>query len=884
MKWLRRIAIVLVVLAVLVAGVAWFTFGTEHGARFTFNRLVALTEGRLSIGAISGRLPAPVTLTNVRYRDPAAGMDVSIERLVVDVAATAALSRRALVESLDAEGVVVRLTTVATDPENESPWRPPLDFIVERASVSRLAIFKDGEALPRFDRIELAGQWTEAGIAISRFDARGPDGRLDLSGAFASARGHRGNARGTFAWRVDGVAWTGEIDAKSDGRAARAIVALRAPMRASVTLTAAPSDDELPWTVALDAPPFDPAVLRAACSRAATATPTPTPPPASAAADPDAGDPCTPSALKSVAARLTGSGTRRRFALTGDLVLNAHRVKLERFEGVLRDDEVMVLDALRISSPDAPGALEASGEVSLADEPPRARLALQWQDVVIPADLAGRDLATRGAASFDGTSRSYAVQGRFAFGPPGRVADIDVKLTGTPGVITLESLKLVQPDGGLDARGTITLEPHTGWQIAATAKRFDPGAFFADWPGALDFKLVSSGTRDASGISATLDLDALSGELRGRRVAGEADLTIAPGRVVDGTATLRSGESRIDLAGTGGARNNIRARLDIATLADFIPGTAGKIEGEVTARGTWPALDVDADVDVAGLLYRGIRARVLKLRAGIVNLESPSGTLAISAQGVEAGGKQFDTLTLAADGSTAQHRVELDAAGATGALELKLAGGTTAAGWHGTVEQLELEPQPGVRLALEDPAQLDLADGAWTISESCFAVTDASPDAQPRGVAPDGGRACIASERAANGAMQARYRVERVPIALVVALATPGAPLRTEGVLGGSGSFARSPEGAWRGSANLASAAGVVAYPDTEERPLLRYTDFVLDADVAPGATRATASAKLEDGGTLAANVSIDGDNLGGRIDGELRSLRFLELLTPEIV
>ncbi|HVF34505.1 MAG TPA: translocation/assembly module TamB domain-containing protein, partial [Candidatus Saccharimonadia bacterium] len=131
---------------------------------------------------------------------------------------------------------------------------------------------------------------------------------------------------------------------------------------------------------------------------------------------------------------------------------------------------------------------------------------------------------------------------------------------------------------------------------------------------------------------------------------------------------------------------------------------------------------------------------------------------------------------------------------------------------------------------------------------------------------------------------QARYRVDRVPIALVVAIASPGAPLRTEGVLDGSGSFARSPEGAWRGSANLASAAGVVAYPDTEDRPLLRYTDVVLDADVAPGATRATARAKLEDGGTLAANVSIDGENLGGRIDGELRSLRFLELLTPEIV
>ncbi|HET9485371.1 MAG TPA: hypothetical protein VFO79_15525, partial [Xanthomonadales bacterium] len=368
MKWLKRFAIVLLVLLVAAAGFAWFTFGTERGARFTFDRIVALTDGKLSIGAIAGRLPGALTLTDLRYRDPAAGVDVTIERLVIDVGVTAALSRRALIESLDAQGVAVKLTTVASDPPNESPWQPPLDFIVERASIERLTITRDGEPLPRFDRIELAGSWTDAGIAVRRFDARGPDGRLDLSGEFASARGHRGKARGTFAWRIGGRPWAGELDATSDGRNARATVALRAPMAAAVRLTAVPSDDALPWTLALDAPPFDPAVIGIGACRD---------PAGAGAGEADAA--CEPQRIESISAKLEGSGNRERFALTGDLTLDEHRVRLERFEGTVRDG-VLALHALRVSSPDAAGALDATGALAYAAEPSRAKLELAWHD------------------------------------------------------------------------------------------------------------------------------------------------------------------------------------------------------------------------------------------------------------------------------------------------------------------------------------------------------------------------------------------------------------------------------------------------------------------------------------------------------------------------
>lgn len=851
MKWLKRLFVVLLALLLVAAGLGWFVLGTERGARFTFARIVALTEGRLTIGEIRGTLPAPLTLINVRYRDPAAGVDVAIERLVVDVGATAALSRRALIESLDAEGVAVRLTTVPDAGPETSPWEPPLDFVVDRAELARIVITRDGEPLPRLDRVSLAGDWTRAGIDVRRFVAAGPDGRIELAGRAASARGHRGNARGSFTWRRDGVVWVGAVAAASDGRNAQATLELSAPLAANAILGAVPSDDALPWTLVLTAPAFDPAVLVAACT----------------------GEGCAPVPFESVAVKLEGRGTRARFALTGELALDAQRLRLERLEGALADER-LVLDALRATSPDFAGALEAKGTIELAPEPPQAKLELAWQDVVLPEALAGRVVETRGTLAFEGSSERYAANGRFAFGPPGRVADAEVALSGDARQVVVETLKLVQAKGGLDARGTVTLEPALGWQLEATAQRFDPGAFLADWPGSLDFTLATRGSRGEQGVDATIALEALSGTLRNRPVAGKADLTVRPGNVIDGTAELRSGASRVTLVGRGGAETDVTARLDVATLADFLPDAMGRIEGEVRARGTWPALDVDADLEASDLFHAGGRVRALELDARLENLESPSGRLTISAQDIERGALSYDTLTLELAGSEAQHRVVLDAAGEAASLSLAFVGARDGDDWRSTVETFELGLRDAPKLVLEAPASVARVGGAISLPRSCFGIR--GEPAEP------GSRICLASE-ASNGAVGASYSVERLPIALAVALADPGAPLRTEGVVDGSGRFARTADGAWSGTATLASASGLVAYPDTAEEPLLRYTALTLDAEATPGGWRATARATFDEGGSLDSELRFADDALSGRVDLAVRSLRFIELLTPEI-
>lgn len=174
-------------------------------------------------------------------------------------------------------------------------------------------------------------------------------------------------------------------------------------------------------------------------------------------------------------------------------MLDEHRLHLAPLDYTLKD-QILRIEALGLTSPDVEGRLDASGEVRLADEPVSAMARVSWKDLVLPADLAGQVLASHGTLDVEGSAAAYAARGSLSVGPPGQLADLTLDLSGTPEAIALKTLALVQPNGGLDASGTVTLQPALGWDLQAKAQRLDPGAFAADWPGALDFDLASRGT------------------------------------------------------------------------------------------------------------------------------------------------------------------------------------------------------------------------------------------------------------------------------------------------------------------------------------------------------------------------------------------------------
>jgi translocation and assembly module TamB len=855
-KWLKRIGIALAVLVMLALSFSLWLQHTESGARFAIARALSAAGGKLTVTAVRGTLAGPLFLSGVRYADPKSGVDAKIGEVKIQFALSELFGSVLHFNDVTIDNVDVALTTIAPPPNPPPPTplqqllTPPLAITLDRLKLGRTQLSLDKTPLFALDSLELAATWTHAGITIRQFALRSREGRVDLNGALTSYTDYRGKAKADIDWNVAPYRVAGSLNFTNDGRQSQFALVLTQPFAATLNGTLVPSAAALPWTLTLDVPAFDPAPLTHDES------------------------------LKTLAVSLHGSGDRNGGTLTGNVDANAHRVLLDPLRFALAE-KLLTIETLHLRSPEAVGTLNASGRIRLDGTPVGGDLTIAWDGVELPADLVGQVLATQGSIDASGNAQRFGAKGDLSIGPRGKPARIGIELDGTPQAIALRRLELKQPNGGLTASGEVALKPQLGWKLDAKANRLDPGAFAAQWPGALSFDLSTNGTLEKDGAHGKLKLDRLSGTLRQRSVSGSGDIAFAPPLSIDGRLDVASGDSRVAVRGKGGHETDATVEFDVASLGDWLPLAAGSLRGKVALRGAWPKLAIDGDLHGAKLAYQGSHVAALDLAARTTGVSAaPGGTVSLHATGVSSGDYTFDNVTVDASGSQDRHAVKLDARGAALALSVAVDGALTqkpnaAPDWRGSVSGLTLQIKDQAPWKQDAPTALTYSDGIVTLGELCL-----------RGGAPG---LCVSGANRADGSLQAKYTLQHLPLSLVARLAAPDAPLRVQGEIDGSGDIARSASGALSGRATLNSASGSVAYPDEATQPLLAYKAFALDAVLAPEHGSINLNADLDDGGKLQGNVGLgangaDGMPLSGALTLHLNNLRFVDLLTTSLV
>ncbi|MEP6511914.1 MAG: translocation/assembly module TamB domain-containing protein, partial [Dokdonella sp.] len=846
-RLLMRIGIVLATVLILVGTLSFWLLRTESGLHFVLARAIGATDGKLMIDKSGGSLAGRATLEGLRYEDAAAGIDVHARHVTIALAPLELLSLRLHVSRLQLDGLVVALSSAPAQPAQQKSsalsLAAPLDVILDQLVVTQATVTRDAQPLFAIDTLDMVGRWTRDGVALTSLALRSPDGEVELHGAVSALAGYPGEGELHFHWNIGGVRYVGALIAHGDGKQAQLDLALSEPMVATLATSLTPSR-EFPWTANLKVPRFDPKRVQK-----------------------DSG-------LASLALDLTGSGDRTHGGVHGDVTINDHRVQLEPLRFTL-DGPRLTIDALTLKSPQATGELHASGKVQLDAKPMSANLALDWSDVELPADLAGQVLSTHGKIAASGSTQKFHADGTLSIGPPGNPADIALALDGTPDTIVLKQLALQQPRGGLDAQGTLTLKPAFGWQLSAKANRFDPGAFAAAWPGALNFELVTAGTLTDKGPDATITLDQLRGTLRKRAVSGAANLRIKPDYIVEGTLNLASGNSRIDVSGRGGNQTDATIKFAIASLDDWLPNAAGRLDGQFRVQGAWPKLGFSGHAHGAKITSGGTQIGSLDLTADFASLQPPQGTLHLKAAQLSRGNLAFDTLNLDASGNRQAHQLNLDAHGTPLDFKLALSGSASDDGrWNGTLKMLAVAVRNAPPLALEHAAPLAWDGKRWSIGETCLNG--------------NGPRLCVAGNGSADGALAAQYRIDQVPLALIAQLVSPDAPFAFAGSIAGAGDITRAANGAWMGGATLHSDHGNIASSDHPQQPLLTYSSLAFDANLSPHSTHATLQAALDHDGKLDGAVTLSGapgatQALSGHINLDLQNLAFVELLTPDV-
>ncbi len=864
-------------LIVLIAALLW-VFNTQAGAGFILARIEGALDGKLGMSAYTGTLAGPLQIEKLRYVDLANGVDVRIDHLDVDLAVWALFEKRIEVSALAVNDVDIVLTRVAPAKEESSSefsLAAPIDILVNELALQRASIRQDGNPVLVVDRLDLTGGWTGNGILVKRLALHSPDGQVDLSGALASAGGYSGNAEATFAWRAGERELAGVLKSSSNGKQARLELGLSRPMAATAIATIGQTRTA-PWTLQLDVPAF----------AATTIMPG--------------------SQLGQLALTLKGSGDIEHGDVNATGSINAHRFAVDPLRYRI-EDGLIRLETARLGAPGSSGALDLSGNLNLAATPPAANLKAEWQDVLLPADLVGQPLASHGQLSLDGNTEVFSAKGSLALGPPDALADIDVDVSGSAEAITLNSVRLKQERGGLEATGTISLQPGLGWRIDALATQLDPGAFFADWSGAIDFKLSTAGTQTDNGPRATLSLDKVGGTLRGKPLAGSANLRMQPGYVVDGKLGLQSGDSRIALEGSGGSQTDAHVQFKIASLGDWLPASAGSTEGKFHISGNWPLLDVDGEISARDMAWSGVRIASLELLARIKNLEKPAGALTLKVANANRGDIHFDTLVIEASGNEASHQLSLVAAGNPASIEFGASGSSRKGRWSGQLKSLGLKPSGRnlPRLDLDQAMELSWDGKRFEAAESCLVgspQTRETPQAEEEKVDPQSAmparpadapefpaRLCIGGNSNFDGSLAASYRLEHLPLRLLLRLGAPDSPVRLRGEIGGTGELARTSAGALTGNARISSAKGELFYSGGGNKPLLSYTDFAIDAQLLGSAATATIRAKLDHDGRIDGKLDLgamDGASqvISGNFEAALNSLAFLDLLSSEVV
>nr|WP_266171543.1 translocation/assembly module TamB domain-containing protein [Dyella subtropica] len=843
MKWLKRIALVFGVLLLLVMAVLWWLLGSASGLRFALARAEQATNGALSVQQAQGRLIGPLQLNGLRYTDDQ-GLDVKVASATLDLRVWPLLRKRLHVLDLQVDGVDVALPKPQEQPASESSFslKPPLDVVLDNVRVGTARVTEAGRPLFASDSLDLAGQWTSKGIELRKLVLRAPDGRADLSGTLAIEAGEQGDGTADFSWKVGGVDYAGSIEAHGNGKQVKADLKLTQPMAAQLALTMV-QGGEYAWTAKLDAPRFDPKPLMGASS------------------------------LHALGLDLQGSGDRHGGTLNGQVDLNDYQLLLKPLRAHFSDDfKTLNLEQLSLGSPQIKGTVDASGTVQFGAPSVSGDLQISWKDLALPASLVGQDLASHGSLKARGSAEVFHAEGDVDIGPPGKLAKLALNLDGTQKVIHLQTLELKQPQGGMQAKGTLTMQPALAWQLDATASKLDPGQLFAGWDGALDFDIATTGTLPKDQPDATLDIRKLAGRLRDRQVRGEGKLHLNPQQVVDGKLDLASGGSTVQIQARPGSSNDIDLTLAIASLGDWLPDAQGRLNGDFRVRGKQPKLSLNGKLQGQAIVYAEQKIDSLHLVADVPDLSNPGGQLDLETGHATLGGLAFQRIDLRGDGTAARHTLSLQAKGTELSTQLALTGALKGSAWNGTLSTLDLEPQGLPRWRLQQPTQLSYNDGAMNLSELCLSAGEP--------------QLCVAAKQDKAGNLDANYRLRDLPLALLATLASSSElPMRADGTLDGSGSIRRNAAGALTGTASITSPHGTVTYTEHPDHPLLSYSDLALQAELSPSSQRATLRADLDHGGRLDGHIGITGAQqaLDGQLDLRINNLAFIELFTNEI-
>ncbi len=856
-------------LIVVVAALAWMLW-TPSGTRFALHRVEAWLPADLTVGAVSGRLAGPLTLSDVHLRSDA--MDATVQRLSLRWAPASLLRGRLEVRQLAVEGVRYRALTTEPQPEGE-PFTPPervelpVTVVVQHLVVVDVRAWTapDAEAPLVVDRVDLAGRFEDARLHVTALKIAAPDVSARAEARVTTASPYPMEAQ--VRWRVtlpDYAPVVGTLQLHGTLDALELTQRVAAPYNLALHLTVAD-------------------LLQAGAAPVLTAR---------LAVDDlhlgaVGGD--LPAARLSLDARARGpvDGLTVEAELSG--AMPEYGRLLARARAGLTG-EAVAIEHLELTQPDRSGRVEGRGRIALEPELD-ADLLLRWQDLGWPLDAQPSVRSPAGSLRVRGSLEDYrlALETRLeAEGQPS--VTLEVGGEGGTEAVTLD-LEAHGGGGRLAGRVVAAWAPDVELQARLEAVDLDPSLLVAELPGDVDATLVMSGRTVGEGAQVEVERLQAGGSLRQQplsldvrgRVAWQGTTTVAD---ID-ALSLALGGTELEASGRVAERVNVQWRLVSDDLSTLWPELAGSLSGSGAVEGSLPAVRLDAELEGAGLAFQQHRLQALGLRADLdLTGETPSSLRLALRDGVVAG-TGVESVIVDGSGTPTDHRLQLalrsDAATADAVLRGRgedLWGDRPA--WHYALTEArlgygELPPWQlaGVASGSISAEQLHLQHHCWSSS---------------------GAGLCVEGKSGVDG-LAGRLEVQELAFDYFAALLPDD--YAVSGTVSGSGQMKQTSGGVLTGQLRLQTTAGAVELPLTAQPAAGAVGEAVtvglepsyLAVDLDADGARAELELELEHGRLALAVTSPLAESstawaeraLSGWVQLEIPDLAFAGALLPQV-
>lgn len=835
------IAASVVTIALVIAWLLFTVSGRDAALRIAAR---SLPDGALGWQRADGVLAGTLTLHDLRFRY--SGLTFTAKSLRLQTAIVPLLARRVRIDALAVDTATLDLPVDHT-PQPPPRWPDvlptfdlPLTLDLRAVALHDLRISRAGAPLVAIADLRGGVLLAPGKMALSRIAANTDRGDLRIDGAMDARRNHATRLRA--AWSAPADAPTpANLQVVADGNLDRFQLDLSGsapgPLRAHLLLT---NGRRIPdWSLQLRADRFDPRAFAAIASTSNDA------PPWTLALD--------------------ASGTGGRARISGGIAQAAQPILIARSQ-IAYADGVLDVQPLVVRLLD--GRVQLRGRLDFRPDSPTLAVDLRGDGLRWRAEANTEPVQAGGDLKVNGTFDEWSSSGTLDLLRGGQRATIALSVHGDRRLMRIEHIEARTPAGSLQGSGRFAWLPRPQWDLDATLDRFDPGYFAPGYEGRMSGRVQGNGSDDAqAGLVLHASVDGLAGTLRGRTLAGggRVDWLRDKGTV---DADLRIGGSHIVAKGSFGSTFDATARFDPLRLDDLVPNARGRIAGDVTVRGALPLPAVSATLSGKDLRWQDYGAANLTL-AGHLASNGGDGTIRVDATGI-AGIFALQNLHAQLSGTTQRPRLNAQASGSFGTLELSAAGERGQRAWSARIAALHLSPTRGPAWTLAAPTNVQRDDnGAVRLSSTCMQS--------------DGASICAS----ADWPRRANVQAHGLPLAwLDPWLARPDVTMHGYGTVEADAQIAPAARGGWSGHAQITSASGGIETQPRMDRPLLGYSGLNARITLAGERVQASLHATLSAGGTVQANV-VTGVSRAAPLQGDfaldLRDITWLELFSTDL-